>query len=265
MARSLVWLALIALITTGCATRGSVHRVESEVLELREDLTDLRQDQDMTARELARTQADLKTVDGRATELATAVRESAGEVATLRGRLEAADEELRQLRAAAVATATPPSPSAALPPATSSPTPEPRQLRELSPSTLSPEEAYNAALATFRAREHGQAVLDFLDFLARYPKHPLAGNAQYWIGEAYYVQRDYRQAIVEFQKVAQIAPTSPKIADALVKIGLCYNNLRDRRHAQDAWQRVVREHPGTDAARLARGLLRPRPASTSKR
>src|SRR2546422_7060560 len=37
--------------------------------------------------------------------------------------------------------------------------------------------------------------------LARYPKHPLAGNAQYWIGEAYYVQHDYPQALVEFQKV----------------------------------------------------------------
>ena len=69
-----------------------------------------------------------------------------------------------------------------------------------------PEQEYAAALATFRAREHGQAVLDFLDFIAKYPKHPLAANAQYWIGEAYYAQRDYRQALVEFEKVFEHGP-----------------------------------------------------------
>ena len=44
-------------------------------------------------------------------------------------------------------------------------------------------------------------MLDFIDFIAKYPKHPLAANAQYWIGEAYWAQRDYRQALVEFEKV----------------------------------------------------------------
>ena len=71
---------------------------------------------------------------------------------------------------------------------------------------LTPEQAYSAALATFRAREHGQAVLDFLDFIAKYPRHPLVANAQYWIGEAYYVQHDYRQAQAEFQKVLERPP-----------------------------------------------------------
>ena len=56
------------------------------------------------------------------------------------------------------------------------------------------EHVYNLALATFRMGEHGQAVLDFLDFMAKYPKHPLVANAQYWIGEAYYVQRAIRWA-----------------------------------------------------------------------
>ena len=84
-----------------------------------------------------------------------------------------------------------------------------------------------SALATFRMGEHGQAVLDFLDFMAKYPKHPLVANAQYWIGEAYYVQHDYRQAQTEFQKVLDIAPGSAKAADALLKIGYCQLNLRD--------------------------------------
>ena len=30
---------------------------------------------------------------------------------------------------------------------------------------------------------------------------PLASNAQYWLGEAYYVKRDYPNAITAFQTV----------------------------------------------------------------
>src|SRR5207245_8998051 len=92
------------------------------------------------------------------------------------------------------------------------------------------EKASAAAMATFRAREHGQAVLDLLDFLSRYPQHPLAGAAQYWVGEAYYVQHDYRQALVEFQKVLEFG--HGKTPEALVKIGLCHLNLRDPNRAR---------------------------------
>ena len=122
-----------------------------------------------------------------------------------------------------------------------------------------PEQEYQAALATYRSREHGQAVLDFIDFIAKHPKHPLAGNAQYWIGEAYWAQRDYRQALVEFEKVSEYGPA--KAPDALVKIGLCHARLRDASRAEQAWQRVIREYPKSEAAGLAQSLLRTNAAS----
>ncbi len=116
-----------------------------------------------------------------------------------------------------------------------------------------PEQEYAAALATYRAREHGQAVIDFMDFIAKYPKHPLAGNAQYWIGEAYWAQRDYRQALVEFEKVFEHGQA--KAPDALLKIGLCHLRLNDVARAQQAWQRVVNEYPKSEPAAMARSLL----------
>jgi tol-pal system protein YbgF len=116
-----------------------------------------------------------------------------------------------------------------------------------------PEQEYAAALATYRAREHGQAVIDFMDFIAKYPKHPLAGNAQYWIGEAYWAQRDYRQALVEFEKVFEHGPA--KAPDALLKIGLCHLRLNDVARAQQAWQRVVDEYPKSESAAMARSLI----------
>jgi tol-pal system protein YbgF len=117
----------------------------------------------------------------------------------------------------------------------------------------SPEQEYAAALATYRAREHGQAVIDFLDFIAKYPKHPLAGNAQYWIGEAYWAQKDYRQALVEFEKVFAHGPQ--KAPDAQVKIGMCYLRLGDLARAQQAWQKVINEYPKSESASLARSLI----------
>jgi len=156
----------------------------------------------------------------------------------------------------AVATpAPPPTAAAPAPPTVTTPAPPPleRPRDAQTPRAIAPEQVYNTALQVFRSREHGQAVLDFLDFIAKYPRHPLAANAQYWIGEAYYAQRDYRQALVEFQKVFEYGPA--KAPDALVKMGLCWVQLRDVRRAQDLWQRALREYPRSEAANTAQQLL----------
>ncbi len=50
--------------------------------------------------------------------------------------------------------------------------------------------------ATISARSAG-----FKSFVATYPDSPLASNAQYWLGEAYYVNREYPNAITAFQAV----------------------------------------------------------------
>jgi tol-pal system protein YbgF len=149
-------------------------------------------------------------------------------------------------------------PSESVPPSVVPP-PQPAPPAPAASRSGNPEQEYSAALATFRSREHGQAVLDFIDFIAKYPKHSLAGNAQYWIGEAYWAQRDYRQALVEFEKVSEYGPG--KAPDALVKIGLCHARLRDASRAEQAWQRVIREYPKSEAAGLAQSLLRTNAAS----
>jgi tol-pal system protein YbgF len=160
-------------------------------------------------------------------------------------------------------TVAPPTTSAPAPNVARAPTPSPAPTVAPTPGVTpvkqapkaggNPEQEYAAALATFRSREHGQAVLDFIDFMAKYPKHPLAGNAQYWIGEAYWAQRDYRQALAEFEKVFEHGPG--KTPDALLKIGLCHLRLSDLPRAQQAWQRVVSEYPKSESATMARSLI----------
>jgi tol-pal system protein YbgF len=245
MTGRLLAVAVLALLAIGCASRASLRQTHEDLAGLRSDVTELRRSQELAVRELARTVAEVRALDARNSELQAALREQAAEAARLRARVDAAEQELREAKAVI------PSPPSAAAPA---PAPPSRQPGALEPDDA--EQAYNAALANFSAREHGQAVLDLLDFIAKYPTHALAPGAQYWIGEAYYVQRDYRQALVEFQRVVQMAPDSPRAADALLKLGLSHTNLRENSRAQQAWQRVVRDYPATDAAGRARDLLR---------
>jgi tol-pal system protein YbgF len=252
MNRALPALVVGALLGTGCASRGSVRQVEAELAGVRSDVTELRHAQDLTTRELARALGELRGLEARHAEVQAALREHSAEAARLRARLAAAEQELRETKT--LIASQPPVTAPTAPAAGPTPTLTPRRPEPSPPDNA--DQAYSAAMANFRAREHGQAVLDMLDFIAKYPKHPLAPNAQYWIGEAYYVQRDYRQALLEFQRVLQMAPGSPKAADALLKIGLSHTNLHENSRAQQAWQRVVRDYPASESAGRARALLR---------
>ena len=257
MTRELIAIGAVALVAAGCASRGSVQQLQDELGGLRAEVTDLRHSHELTTSEVARALEELRALDARHIELHATLQEQTADAARLRSRLDAAEKEWREAKTPAapepLATTTATSaPGTVLPaPPLVSPTQRPGRL-----DPNEPVRAYDAAMATFRAREHGQAVLDFLDFIASYPRHPLAASAQYWIGEAYYVQRDYRHALEEFRRVVEMAPSSRSAADALLRIGLAYTNLRDNSRAQMVWQRVVREYPASEAAGKARALLR---------
>lgn len=169
----------------------------------------------------------------------------------------AAKPEPKEAKLAPTAKSEPTVKAAAKPAA---PAPKPATAaREPAPASAragpSVDELFSTAMANFRAQEHGQAVLELTDLIARFPTHSLAPAAQLWIGEAYYQQRDYRQALVELKRVAEGYPKSPQVADALLKTGLCHRGLGDRSSAGAAWEQVVRDYPASAAAGQARNLL----------
>jgi tol-pal system protein YbgF len=120
-------------------------------------------------------------------------------------------------------------------------------------------------MASFRAGEDGQAVIEFSELIQKFPQHALAAGAQYWIAEAYYRQRDYRQAMVEFQKVEEQYPKGREVPDALLRLGLCHRAIRDAAGARDAWQRLNTAYPSSPAAGTARALLSGLAASGNSR
>ncbi len=111
--------------------------------------------------------------------------------------------------------------------------------------------AYTRAFDALKSTDYAGAITRFRDFLRTYPQSQLAGNAQYWLGEAYYVTHDYDNAALAFRAVGEQYPQSPKVADALVKLGLTLIDQKKLVEARLTLKQVIQRFPGTDAAKLA--------------
>jgi len=118
-----------------------------------------------------------------------------------------------------------------------------------------PEKLYAGALALYSGRDYQQATAKFVEFVAVYPDHKLAGNAQYWIGECYYSQKRFAEAVEEFAKVEKAYPASHKIPAALLKKGLALAELKRLPEAQTVLLRIVERHGQSEEAAKAREKL----------
>jgi tol-pal system protein YbgF len=115
--------------------------------------------------------------------------------------------------------------------------------------------AYQAAFNLLKDGQYDRAIVAFQKFLAAYPDSSLADNAQYWLGEAYYVNKAYPEAEAAFQRVIDKYPQSRKLADALLKIGFCRYELKQWQSAREVLGQVVARFTDTPAARLAQQRL----------
>lgn len=185
------------------------------------------------------------------------------------------DQRLRKLEAslagvlssapaASLATPDPAPPPAPAEPPRSLPepstlaSPEPLAVVPASPDTGDPakdQATYEAAFNLLREGRYDTAMRDLQRYLQLYPQGRYADNAQYWLGEAYYVNRQFDAALAEFRKVVDRYPDSPRHAQALLKLGFAHHELGDSEAARRILEALVRDHPGTPVARLAEERL----------
>lgn len=117
------------------------------------------------------------------------------------------------------------------------------------------QNAYQQAFNLLKEGRYGPASEAFKGFLSEYPQGKYADNAQYWLGEAYYVTRQFEPAIKEFRALVQNHPTSAKRTHAMLKIGYINDELGQSLEAQRILTELATRHPNTTAARLARERL----------
>lgn len=118
------------------------------------------------------------------------------------------------------------------------------------------KQAYDAAFQALKELRYADAAEAFRGFLDRYPGSEYADNAQYWLGESYYVTRNYEFALEAFEAVQERYPASPKLADSLLKIGYTHYELKQWDLARAALTQVQEQYPNTTLARLAESRLR---------
>ncbi len=130
------------------------------------------------------------------------------------------------------------------------------QARDVTALPEAEKETYDEAFQSLKDLDYADAAEQFQNFLQLYPFSQYADNAQYWLGESYYVTRNYEIALEAFQGLLSKYADSPKIADGLLKIGYTHYELKQWDQARAALEQVQAQYPGTTLARLAGSRLR---------
>jgi tol-pal system protein YbgF len=115
--------------------------------------------------------------------------------------------------------------------------------------------AYQAAFDLLKNSQFDAATAAFQKFLISFPDSSLADNAQYWLGEANYVNKAFTEAQAAFQKVVDKYPQSRKLPDALLKIGYCQYELKDFDAAKRTLTKVATQFPDSPSGHLAQQRL----------
>ena len=113
------------------------------------------------------------------------------------------------------------------------------------------QQAYQSAFNLLKAGRYDQAAKSFQRFLGEYPDGKFADNAQYWLGESYYVTRNFDSAMREFDTLVTQHPDSQKVTHALLKIGYIYDELGQKDKARDVLTGLTEKYPQSTAAGLA--------------
>ena len=115
-----------------------------------------------------------------------------------------------------------------------------------SPTALpagSPRDQYDFAYKFLLQRDFESAETALSAFVAANPEDALAGNAQYWLGETFYVRGDYPTAARAFAEGFQRYPDSAKAPDNLLKLGMSLAQLDQSADACITLKKLRVEYP----------------------
>jgi tol-pal system protein YbgF len=106
-----------------------------------------------------------------------------------------------------------------------------------------PKQAYETAYGYLLQRDYGSAESAFTDFLKKFPSDSLSGNAQYWLGETYFVRGQYKAAAAAFLKGYQTYSQSGKAADSLLKLAMSLDRLGQKDAACSSFAELSAKYP----------------------
>ncbi len=132
---------------------------------------------------------------------------------------------------------------------------------QLKPPPTDAAEAYREAFRLLHKADYAAAEVAFKAFLKDHADTEYAGNAQYWLGETYYVRGQFEPAAVAFADGYKKYRKGPKAADSLLKLGFSMRKFNQSEKACAALDQLLKEYPNTakaqqDLAKKTRGEMK---------
>jgi tol-pal system protein YbgF len=133
--------------------------------------------------------------------------------------------------------------------------PGPGDASAQSPPPPDPDVLYRSAYTDYTQGMYPLAIEGFQQYLQDYGNTDLASNAQFYIGDSYYLQKDFKDAIKQYDKCIQAYPDGNKAAAAYLKKGYALLALGQKSNGQHELATLIRRYPDTHEADLARQRL----------
>ena len=109
--------------------------------------------------------------------------------------------------------------------------------------------SFRQAMVLFRSQKFSEAILAFSAFIENYPDHPMAGSAQFYIGECYLKEKEYKLATQEFERTLSTYERSSHISDALKDLAWAEDQLKLTEEAAKHRQLLTSVFPQSPAAK----------------
>ncbi len=114
-------------------------------------------------------------------------------------------------------------------------------------SSAEGRQQYDSAYSQLLQQNYPAAEVGFSEFLQRFPNDELTPNAQFWLGETYFVRGQWDSAAASFLKVAQSHPRSDKAPDSLAKFAMAMERKGNKPAACRALQELNTRYPNPPA------------------
>ncbi len=102
---------------------------------------------------------------------------------------------------------------------------------------------YQQGYGALLQKDYPGAEVAFSQLVDAYPNDPLAANAQYWLGETYYVRGQYKDAADAFLKGYKKYKSGDKAPDTLLKLGMALAELGQKDAACSTLNELKAKYP----------------------
>lgn len=266
-------VALFPLVwANGCATQTDIQAEQQAREALRTQLADNKASMEDLRREIGKVRGEVDEVRYRLDRLAKERTGSGPQVKILEDRIAVLERQFKERveaipvhpstaetgETAQPGPADPAAPQPGGPSSVATPQPAPSSIAKEDPRLAREpgevQDEYRLALRAFNEQQYDRAIQLFRNFQRKYPNSEMADDAQYWVGESYFVQKDYNRAILEFNDVLKyrrgdrVPPALAKQAEAFLEIG-------DKTDARLILQKLINDYPNSAQAREAKEKL----------